>query len=822
MACSYKWSYRTSEFKKDVFEEIKAVTGSGIIANLLINRGVTCPKEALAFLSPDDAELSSPYVFPDMQKAVDRINRAVETQEHIVIYGDFDADGVTSTSLLYKTLKFLNANVGYYIPGRADEGHGLNRGSVCHLISKKQAKLIITVDCGISNPAEIKLANSFGADVIITDHHEPLEIVPEAHAIINPKMLEQDDFGLKYLAGVGVAYKLAEALLESNNKKEFTEDILHLVAIGTVGDVVPLLAENRTLVYRGLNIINRKKPVSVAKLIELTGKKQEKKVTSGTIAFGLVPRINALGRLAEANPAVEFLVTDDENRLNELANELDITNKARQDIGEDTFKQAMEKINLGEIDLEKDKAIILAAPDWHAGIIGIVASKLVETYYRPVLLISIDEEAREARCSARSIEGLNLFETLSHFQDYFTQFGGHALAAGFGFSLETISYEDLKRKILSYINQNIDSDKLKPELKIDMDIESIDLTPDFIRELDRLAPYGELNPYPIFSISNLVLKGSNAMGKKKNHLKVLLSDDYENNLEAVWWQKSSLDIPSYERVSVAFTPSINTYMDQEKVQLILKDLKRTNEEGNKETEICESIEETKDLCINDLQINYNSDVNWHDHRQEKGFKKEFLQYLNSLGDEVKIFAESQRSKEILENIPFLKANAVDRLTVKNADHLVFLDFPSDETSFMNVFQKADPKEIHLFGLIPALDPVELIKTISGMLRYAAKEKDGLIQLDQSAAFLAISQDLLLACVELLDIAGVIEIAEITEDIIRFKFAGSVNLNSILQLDEYRNFLNSLQEFEDYKQEYKNKDIELIKQTLDNYCSLLSV
>jgi len=820
----YKWTYKNKEINSENFVEIKKITGSGIIASLLINRGVTCPEKAKEFLNPGIIKMSSPYVFEDMQKTVNRINEAIEKQEHIVIYGDFDADGVTSTSLLYKTLKYSGADVGFYIPDRIKEGHGLNRAALCKLISQEKTKLLITVDCGITNFAEIKLAESLGTNVIITDHHEAPAEIPPAYTLINPKMLKEDPTGLKYLSGVGVAFKLAEALLETNGKQDFVEELLYLAAIGTVGDVVPLLGENRVLVHKGLEIITRKKPACIAKLLEIGGYKPNKKITSGILAFGIVPKINAIGRLATANPAVEFLVADeDDEKLNFLTEELDRNNKDRQQISEDTFRQAEEKIKW-EADLDRDKALIFADPEWHAGIVGIVASKLVEKYYRPAFLFSIDEEKREARCSARSIDGLNLFETLSTFSEYFIQFGGHSLAAGFSFSLDTISFDKLKSLIGSHVNNILDSERLKPELKLDMDIENADLTMDFINELDRLAPYGESNPYPIFGMSNLTLRSCSPMGKKKNHLKLIFSDSRNNTIEAVWWQRDNLDIALSETVDIAFVPSINNFMNQEKIQLVLKDVRRSSERDKQKIDHaqCEVYDEDTFAEEFGIGVGLEADINWFDHRQEKGFKKDFLESLKAQGDKVSVFAESPRAMEILENISFLKPFAISRLNAKKADCLVFLDLPCDDTTFINIIKKIDPQEIHLFGLMDRCDPVELIKKISGMLKYAHNEKNGVINLEKVSSIIAVPADLFLACVELLDSAGVVEILEITADSIKFEFKGSVNLNSIQESDEYKNFLNVLNEFENYKNEYKNKNIELVKQTLNNCCSLLEV
>ncbi len=795
---NYKWVYRNKDIDARLFSEIREAAGSDIIANLLVNRGITDPVKVKEFLNPDKAELTSPYVFSDMQKTVERINLAIEKQENIVIYGDFDSDGVTSTSLMYKTLKYIGAKVGYYIPDRSDEGHGLNRAALCKLMSSAKAKLIITVDCGISNLKEVKMAHNLGTDVIITDHHEPLEELPEAYSIINPKMLDNDK--IKHLAGVGVAFKLAQALLEAHGKPEFAEEILPLVAIGTVGDVVPLVEENRLLVYRGLEIINRKTPASIDKLMDIAGFKSDKKITSSVLAFTIVPRINAIGRLSEALTAVEFLITEDPAKLNQYATELERNNRERQEICEETANHAEEKISNGEVDLSRDKAIILGDENWHPGIIGLVASRIVEKYHRPALLFSIDEEKKEVRCSARSIEGLNLFETLSNFTKYYKHFGGHSLAAGFCASLEKIDFNTLKNLILSYINKNLENKYLQAELNIDLDLESRDVTEEFIDELEKLAPYGELNPYPLFSLSNIKLKSYKTMGAKKNHLKILLGNGYDNDLEAVWWQKDCLDACPMDNVNVAFVPSINHFNGRKVVQLILKDLQGVNADSTHEH--C--------ICVDD-----EDGIQWLDHRMETGFKKDFLEYLKSKGESVSVFAESAKAFEIIEKIPFLKPLAVNRLNLKEIECLVFLDLPSDDMDFVNIIRETYPSEIHLFGILSEYDPIELIKKISGMFRYAYKEKGGNVDLKKVACSLGVSNELVFSCAQLLDAARVIEIINIRENQLEMRFIGSVNLNTIQELPAFQNFINAINELIEFKNEYKIKEIDLIKETLDN-------
>jgi len=846
---AYKWIYPKNNIDEKQALEIKKTAGSEILMKLLINRGITSAEQAQNFLDVENTKITSPYVFPDMEKAVKKINEAIEYQDHIVVFGDFDADGITSTSLLYKTLNLLGANASFYLPERSEEGHGLSRAAICKLISSRKAKIIITVDCGISNVGEIKLAGSLGTDVIITDHHEPQEEIPPAYAIINPKMpciMEDPDkkiSNLKYLAGVGVAYKLALALLESNNKQHFHDEIFYFVALGTVGDVVPLLGENRIFVRQGMNLISQKRPAAIGKILEIGGYKVNKKMSAGTIAFGIIPKINAIGRLMDATPAIEFLLTEDEEKLKNFANELNENNKKRQQMCEETYNQAELKIEQ-EVDLEKDKAIILADKDWHPGIIGIVASKLVEKYYRPVFMVSISEEKNEARGSARSVESLNLFETLSEFADLFIQFGGHAFAAGFSFDLNKSSFGRFREKLLFAVNKTLKEEALHPELKIDTEVESSDITESFIHELEKMEPFGESNPQPIFSISNLTLLQTKKMGAKNNHLKLFLCDDDGRKFEAVWWNADPSYVEDLDRVNIAFVPTINVFNDNTAVQLILKDLKASCESLTAYEEQARSMPEEPQQTppsviphqVRDFpkeEISQESNIGkmpsqschafcknsaiWHDKRNSTGLKKDFIDQIKENINETIIFAEQQKTVEIFEKLPELKQIISGRNGVKKADCFVFMDMPPDEKTFCEVIAKSQAKEIYFFGLSSEANPVDIMKKLTSMLKYAFNNKGGIIDIEQVASLLAVSSESVLACVELLDCAEVIEVLEINEETIKFNFAGSVELSLITELPEYLSYSDTLDDSENFKQELRAADIEMLKKNFTQIC-----
>lgn len=793
---SKKWVYPEN---KEILPELAEISGSRIIAGILLNRGIDSVEKAKAFLDIENIEISSPYVFQDMEKAVNRINQAIKKQEHVVIFGDFDADGVTSTSLLYKALKHLKTNVSYYIPNRSTEGHGLNSAAICKLISSKQAKLIITVDCGINNLSEIALAKSLGTDIIITDHHEPPETLPLAFAIINPKAYEGID-NLKCLSGVGVAYKLACALLESNNEFDFSAEIIYLAALGTIGDVVPLTGENRALVYRGLKSIPEKRPMGLIKLIEASGYDSNKDITTDIVAFGIVPRINAIGRLEDAGLAVELLISQDADESEDMVKKLNNNNKIRQQIGETIFIEADSQVSN---DPDFNKAIILADENWHPGVIGIVASKLVEKYYKPAFLAFIDKENNEIRCSARGVAGLNLYNTLEGYAEFFKKFGGHALAAGFTLDLNKISFEDFKNKLNAAINENTDFSNIESELNVDIAISSNDLTENLIKELNNLAPFGEGNPTPVFSISNLTLKQYKTMGSAKNHLKIFLADDNNNVFEAVWWQKNFLDAEISDRVNVAFSPEINIFNGKSRIQLLIKDIQSLKFKEQKKSDL-------KKITVSDSSFA----VKWIDHRQKKNIYEIFSNYLKTSKTNIAIFAENPDTLQAMESKPELQSRLTNRLNIKKSDQLLLFDLPPDLAVLSKLLEISSAKVIHLASKnYNGTNSKQLIQTISGMLKYAHNNKNGKINISEIASKLSTTNITVSSCLNFLNRASVISIIEDSSEIIEFEFLGSADLQSVSNLSEYNNFLDSIKIAENFRHALATEEIEIIKQKL---------
>ena len=497
-----------------------------LIERLLTVRGIGT-KEAADFLNPMGMTLLHPNVFTDMPKAVDRIVSAIDNKEKILIYGDFDADGVTSTSLLVKTLRYLGADVEYYIPTRELDGHGLNTKALVKLMVSVKPKLIITVDCGISNIEEVNFINSFKKEIIITDHHESGESLPEAFAIINPKAQNSLNENLstkeiKYmtaLAGVGVAFKLAQGILERYEKLEFSSEILPYVAVGTVADIVPLIGENRYYVLKGLDIISKGKHYGLKRVLESAGYNNiEDGITSEQIAFGVAPRINACGRLDSVQDAVNVMISDNKQEIELSVMALENFNKIRQELCNQIFEESDKMASKC-----RDNIIVLYKQDWHIGIIGIVASKLVEKYGKPTFLMTYSEETNQIRCSARGVEGceeLNLYEIISNISEKLDGFGGHALAAGLYFNPEKSSFESVKKALIESYNTMMNNKKTVPVLEIDVEIKPEEITEDLVKDISRLEPFGASNPAPVFAVCDFKLNDKKLMGSNKEHLRL--------------------------------------------------------------------------------------------------------------------------------------------------------------------------------------------------------------------------------------------------------------------------------------------------------------
>jgi len=505
---------------------------SPLMLQLLYNRGLATQETIDEFFSPDyKNDIHNPYLLKGMKKAVKRIQEALAKKEKILVYGDYDADGVTASVLIIKTLNFLGAkDVSVYIPDRAKEGYGMNQEAISQ-IKKMGALLIITVDCGIASCKEVELANSLGIDVIITDHHWIPDKLPKALAIINPKQ-KDDKYPFKNLAGAGVAFKLSQALLSGQNSKQnsieaksnlsFEKWLLDLVAVGTVADSVPLLGENRTLLNYGLIVLGKTKNIGLSELIKKiktnksasSGKEQAFKIDSGAIGYQISPRINAAGRMDHANTSFELLITESAKEAQGLTASLEMLNTQRQGLTEKIIKQIRERIGKNP----KEKIIFEGDSAWPIGILGLIAGKLTDEYSRPVFIYNIGESFSGGSC--RSIPSFDIIEALSRAKSLLVEFGGHKGAAGF--KIENKNLEKLKKEMLKIAAKIIKSEDFAPNIEIDAEITAKNLDWTFFEQVEKIAPYGEANPEPIFLLRDMNVIEMRAVGNGEKHLKLSL------------------------------------------------------------------------------------------------------------------------------------------------------------------------------------------------------------------------------------------------------------------------------------------------------------
>jgi len=558
--------WQVSRQEKEAAQEIsKASKISTILAQALINRGLSGIAEIDAFITPKLNFLSNPYDIPDMEKAAQRVLLAKEKRERVAVYGDYDVDGVTGTAILLLTFKDLGIDATYYIPHRYSEGYGLNNNAIKKLFDEG-VKLIVTVDCGISNVIEIEYANSLGMEVVVTDHHNPPKMLPKAYSIVNPKLID-GNHRARELSGSGVAFKFAWGLYRSAGIKDSTNlmEMLDLAGLGTIADVVPLLDENRILAIYGLKNLNDCKRIGLRSLIDAAGIK--KKITSSTVNFAISPRLNSAGRIEHASLSVELLTTKDELIAKKLALELNRLNSKRQGIGSQIQEEVFAKI--GE---KPERSIVLSGNSWNPGVIGIVASKVVDRYNRPAVLIGVNEGI--GRGSARSIDGINIFNVLSECKDLFTDFGGHKKAAGFEVVEDNIP--ELTRRLKEIIDGIVSDEELVPTLEIESALDPKDITMSLASELELLDPHGEENPPPVFVSYGLKLIDMRRVGDG-THLKARFTDG-KVTLDSIGFSLGDLasKLKLGDLYDLAYNLEVNEFNGLESAQLNLVDIR--NEE----------------------------------------------------------------------------------------------------------------------------------------------------------------------------------------------------------------------------------------------------
>lgn len=556
------WQMREEDSagKKRLLEDISV---SPIIAQLLINRDIRTVKDAKSFLRPSLLNLHDPFLMRSMKQAVSRIRRAIRDKEKILVYGDYDVDGISATALLSAVLKRLKADVDTHIPSRLEDGYGLNK-KIISSIHKKGIDLLITADCGITAIPEVKMLNSLGMDIIITDHHTPAKELPDTDIILNP-LQDGCPYPDKNLAGVGVVFKLASGLLGKDDNWLYEQ--LDLVCLGTVADIVPLIGENRILVKNGLKELTHTKKEGLKALIKESYLKG-RDMTSYHVGYILAPRINAAGRLGRPEASLDLLLTDKPEQASELAKILSQENKNRQKMEDVVLRQAMARIE-GEIDFTQQRVIVLEDDNWHKGIIGIVASRIVDRFYRPTVMISMDGD--EGKGSCRSIKNFNLFNALSECSDFLKRYGGHKYAAGLTIDKERLN--DFKDKINRIAHERILAEDLIPSIKIDTEISISSLNRDLLEDLDRLAPFGFGNPRPLFSSRDLSIKNIPQI-LRRSTLKMWVTDG-KTTAEAIGFNMAD-SLPSNplkQRIDLAYSCDLNTYKGITSIKLQIKDMR---------------------------------------------------------------------------------------------------------------------------------------------------------------------------------------------------------------------------------------------------------
>ena len=559
-----KWQiYETDENKIQELSHKHEI--NKLLATILANRNIINEKDIKQFLNPTRKDFHDPFLIHDMEKAVERIINAIEKQEKVTIYGDYDVDGITSITVLKGYLKDRGLEVETYIPNRLNEGYGLNKDAI-EKIHNHGCQLMITVDCGISGLEEIEYANSLGIETIVTDHHEPGNKLPNAIAVIDNKR-KDSQYPFRELAGVGVVFKLIQAIsIKLGLAEEEYLKYLDIVCIGTISDIVPLIDENRVITKLGLMLVRQTKNIGLRAILKSSG---YTKIDSNTISFGVAPRINACGRMGVAEEALELFLSNNFNNVMELARKLNEHNRVRQETEKLIFEEALKQIQ--ENQLEKNNTIVVSGENWHHGVIGIVSSKITEMYFKPSILLSFEGD-NLGKGSGRSIPGFDLHDALMKCEDCIEKFGGHSMAIGITVKREKL--EKLKQELEEIaIKEKIN--EIVPIIKIDAKINLSEVNKEMVESLKELEPFGEGNKMPIFAFKNLKIDSIRALSEGK-HLKLTLKDN-NTIVNAIGFNMGELaqDYRIGDKIDVVGTLEINSFNGMDSIQINMKDLMKS-------------------------------------------------------------------------------------------------------------------------------------------------------------------------------------------------------------------------------------------------------
>ena len=572
---NHKWNYKPpSQEQTEAAKALAKETGiSPILCKLLLERGITSAAEAKRFFRPQLNELHDPFLMKDMSIAVERLNQAMGRKERIMVYGDYDVDGTTAVALVYKFLQQFYSNIDYYIPDRYNEGYGVSVKGVDYAC-ETGVKLIIVLDCGIKAVEEIAYAKEKGIDFIICDHHVPDDILPPAVAILNAKRAD-NTYPYDHLSGCGVGFKFMQAFA-LNNGIEFHQltPLLDLVAVSVASDIVPIMGENRVLTHHGLKQLNSNPSVGLKAIIDVCGL-SEKEITVGDIVFKIGPRINASGRIQNGKEAVELLIEKDFSAALEKANQINQYNETRKDLDKTMTEEANQIVDHLE-GLADRRSIVIYNEAWHKGVIGIVASRLTEIYYRPAVVLTRTDNL--ATGSARSVSGFDVYKAIEHCRDLLENFGGHTYAAGLSMKVENV--EEFTRRFETYVTEHILPEQTSAVIDIDAEIDFRDITPKFHADLKKFNPFGPDNHKPIFCTHNVYDYGtSKVVGRDQEHIKLELVDNKSNNvMNGIAFGQSSQAryIKTKRSFDICYTIEENTHKRGE-VQLQIEDIKPSEE-----------------------------------------------------------------------------------------------------------------------------------------------------------------------------------------------------------------------------------------------------
>jgi single-stranded-DNA-specific exonuclease len=753
----------------DIFipDELAAVVGGHhLVAQALVRRGMLNATSARAFLDPDAYTPSPPEELPGMLEAVERLEKAIDEGEKILVWGDFDVDGQTSTALLVSSLRQLGANVSFHIPVRADESHGVNLPVLSQLLNQpppEKPRLLLTCDTGISAREETIYAQNMGVEVIITDHHDLLPTLPAARAVINPKLLPENH-PLATLPGVGVAYKLAESLYARAGRIDEVHKQLDLVALGIIADLALLRDDTRYLAQRGLEQLRNTQRRGLQAIMEYA-ELDARWLTEEHISFVIAPRLNALGRLSNANPAVELLTTEDMGRARLLALQLEGLNARRKLLTDQVYQAAQAQMDQ-DPSLEKMAVLVLAHPTWPAGVLGIVASRMVESYHKPVILLA-NPEGELARGSARSIEGVNINAAIASQKDLLAGFGGHPMAAGL--SLEAQNIPDFHRALNREVEAQLGEIPAKPPLQIDAYLPLADLNLDLVADMERLAPFGPGNPAFTLASRGLRLVSQSSIGREGEHLLLRVEDEQGIVQPVVWWQGGGEQAPE-GKFDLAYTVRASNYRGQREVQV----------EWVEARLIKESMVE---------MAGWRAPAEILDYRQEI----QSLPILESLRGQpgVQVWSEAGEKERI---------GGLNRLELKPGPILVVWTIPPRQAQLKAALLAVEPEKVVLFAVDPGMDtPDAFIKRLAGLVKFAMNSNQGLVRCSRLAAATAQSESAVLTGLKWLAANGSIQFDAQEADSVWLSAGGGQKEGSLQPLGE--RLKSILEETAAYRQYY---------------------